>query len=164
MTRYPFPNRELNMPLIDIKIVQHKLSDTPNNGHVEAITLLHYGGNTIILLIDLHTKYKKVGSTGGGEDEDGWHSFWIGDDEIKLRLPEGFERCTMFADTARYTSHLCIYSHDLLEEMDAPALLWGEDTDFEPEPVYNQPAASLCDICINAYTQACLTCDYRGLK
>jgi len=95
--------------------VNVKHHDLGAGRHVESIGLLHQSKDVIILLIDLKTKYKNIGAYGGATDE-GVQSVWVGDDEIQMKLPFGFEHNQMFAEVSRYTIHLCIYRYGLLEE------------------------------------------------
>jgi hypothetical protein len=101
--------------MVRVTVKQHNFSFT-KSGHVNTVQLLYQGEDVILLEVDLKTKNKTIDAYGGATDEN-CQSIWIGGDEIQITLPDGFGHTTIFAETSRYTIHVCIFKYELAEKM-----------------------------------------------
>lgn len=97
-----------------------------NIRHIESIHLLYESSDTVLLHVDLRTKHKDAGCF---YFEDGHQSVWVGNDEIRVFLPESFQDAVMFAETARYTMYICIATRKLVD--DRGELLWKKPQETE---------------------------------
>ena len=98
---------------MQINVKQH-----PEHGDVDNIQwigLVQQTDDVIFLLIDLKTKFAYIDMESDTDDEGFNGSFWIGGDEVQLKLPEGFESYHIASKTNRYTCFVFIFRHELLD-------------------------------------------------
>lgn len=101
-----------------IKVTRH-VGGMGATDNIDHINIVKETDDVIILHIELKTKHAKIcdggGDVGDGGGDDGVHWFWIGGDQIEVTLPTGFYHS--FYDSCRYTGWICIFKHELIENM-----------------------------------------------
>lgn len=106
---------------MNITVKKHADLDPKDVGHVESVSLFYEGSNVIIFEVQLHTKYKGVEAFM--DSDDGERSFWVGMDEVTVKLPYSFKYAHAFASSPQKWSVLVGY---VIPRHNEPEVLWHD--------------------------------------